>query len=408
MSDRIVVMRRGELATELPAAEADEETLLAAAIGERSAASSPERSAASSPERSAASSPSQGGPSAAERSAARRAWRFRQRGVFPSAAERRDAGTGGGRLGSSRAGQILASNLTVYLALVALFAAGVVASGSFLGLYNLTSIVRHAVALGIVAFGQAVVMLAGGVDLSVSSTITLTTILSAGLMAGRNAMILPAVLACLVVGLAFGAVNGVAVVMLRIPPFIATLGVLSIGRGVVLLITHGPVGAIGGAFRSLARGSVGPIPSALVIIVALIVLTSLLMNRTRYGRHLFAIGGDREVARLAGIRTRALEFTTYLVSGASAVLAGLYLTSRMGVGDPSVGPGFELDSIIAVLIGGIPFGGGKGNVVGVFAGVLLLAVLGNLLNVLNLHSWYHQITKAAILLIAISLVRKEK
>jgi ribose transport system permease protein len=113
------------------------------------------------------------------------------------------------------------------------------------------------------------------------------------------------------------------------------------------------------------------------------------------------------VSRLAGIRVSWVTFSSYLVSALCAVLAGLYLTSRMGMGDPLVGRGFEVDSIIAVLIGGIPFGGGRGNIVGVIAGVLLLAVLGNLLNMWNLHSWYHQIVKAAILLVAISIYKRE-
>jgi ribose/xylose/arabinose/galactoside ABC-type transport system permease subunit len=250
-------------------------------------------------------------------------------------------------------------------------------------------------------------MIAGGVDLSVSSTITMTTIVSASLMAGRNEMILPAVFACLAVGLVFGCLNGLAVVKLKVTPFIATLGIMSIGRGGVLLITHGPIGAIGPAFRLVSRGSVGPIPSALIISILVFGVASLVMNRSRYGRYLFALGGSREVSRLAGIRVPWIEFSSYLVSGLSAVVAGLYLTSRMSVGDPSVGPGFELDSIIAVLIGGIPFGGGRGNILGVIAGVLLIAVLGNLLNAWNLQTWYHQIARALFLLIAISIIKQK-
>jgi ribose/xylose/arabinose/galactoside ABC-type transport system permease subunit len=131
------------------------------------------------------------------------------------------------------------------------------------------------------------------------------------------------------------------------------------------------------------------------------------MNKTIYGRHLSAIGASREVSRLAGLRVSGVTFSAYVVSAVCAVFAGLYLTSRMGMGDPLVGRGFEVDSIIAVLIGGIPFGGGRGNIVGVIAGVLLLAVLGNLLNMWNLHSWYHQIVKAVILLVAISIYKRD-
>jgi ABC-type sugar transport system ATPase subunit/ribose/xylose/arabinose/galactoside ABC-type transport system permease subunit len=350
MCDRLLVMRRGKISAELSAAEATEEKVMAAAIG--------------------------GGTAAEERSPAPRAFRKDR------------------------------TDLVVYVVFIALFLAGIASSPSFLDPYNLTSNLRAAAALGIVTLGQAVVMISGGVDLSVSSTITLTTILSAGLMAGRNDMTLPAILASLGVGLAMGCLNGFAVVKLKIAPFIATLGVLSIGRGVVLLITHGPIGAISPAFRLFSRGSIGPIPSALVILLVVFAAAVLLMNRTRYGRYLFALGGSREVSRLAGIRVSRIQFSSYLVSGLCAAAAGLYLASRMGVGDPSVGPGFDLDSIIAVLIGGIPFGGGRGNILGVIAGVLLITVLGSLLNMWNLETWYHQIARAVILLAAISVIKQ--
>ena len=352
--DRLLVMRSGKITAELTHGEATEEKVMAAAIGGK------------------------------------------------------DARTEGAR--GLRRPRILGArtDLIVYVTLVLLFLAGVVSSPSFLDPYNLTSNLRAAAALGIVGIGQAMVMISGGVDLSVSSTITLTTIISAGVMAGRDSMILPAVLACLGVGLAMGCLNGLAVVKLRIPPFIATLGVLSIGRGIVLLITHGPIGAIAPGFRLLSRGSIGPLPSALLIILIVFTAAVLVMNRTTWGRYLFAMGGNREVSRLAGIRVSRIEFSSYLVSALCAALAGLYLSSRMGVGDPSVGPGFDLDSIIAVLIGGIPFGGGRGNILGVIAGVLVITVLGSLLNMWNLETWYHQIARAAILLAAISIIKQKE
>jgi ABC-type sugar transport system ATPase subunit/ribose/xylose/arabinose/galactoside ABC-type transport system permease subunit len=295
----------------------------------------------------------------------------------------------------------------VLAALAALLIAGVATSERFLHPYNLTSILRFAVALGLVSIGQAVVMQAGGVDLSVGAIVTLSTLAAATVMGGNDTMILPAVLAALGVGLAVGLVNGIASIVLRIPPFIATLGVMSIARGIVLLVARGPVGSIGRVFRAFSRGTVGPIPSAAIILIVAFVLAALLMNRTRFGRHVFALGGNAEAARLSGIRVRPLFFATFLVSAAASAIAGVYLTSRMGMADPSVGPGFELDSIIAVLIGGIPFGGGRGNILGVILGVLLLSVLGNLLNMWNLSSWYSQIARALVLLAAIAVVRKE-
>ncbi|MDD5264335.1 MAG: ATP-binding cassette domain-containing protein [Candidatus Bipolaricaulis sp.] len=366
MSDRIVVMREGRTVGELEGSEATEEKVMAVALAERT---------------EEACAPGEAAAECAE-------------GVFRRAGRRLVA------LSTT-------TEFIVFAALATLFVAGVLTSPTFLGAYNLTSILRYAAALGIVAVGQAVAMQAGGVDLSVGSTITLAMMAAATIMNGSDAMILPAALAAVGVGLVIGAVNGLAVVGLRIAPFIATLGVMSLARGAVFLITHGPVGSIGRGFRAFSRGAVGPFPSAFFIVVGAFAIAILVMNATRYGRHVFAVGGSQEVARLAGVRVRSVVFSTFLVSGACAAVAALYLTSRTGSASPSVGPEFALDSIIAVLIGGIPFGGGRGNILGVLAGVLLLAVLGNLLSAWNLSSWYYQIARALVLLAAIALVKKE-
>jgi ABC-type sugar transport system ATPase subunit/ribose/xylose/arabinose/galactoside ABC-type transport system permease subunit len=365
MSDRILVMREGGIACELEAAGATEEKILAAGLSESAAAESQART--------------QPGDTINHASLLARL------NVLPK--------------------HILQTDLVVLLTLLCLVGAGMFTSDSFLNNYNLTSIMRHAAALGIVSMGQAVVMISGGLDISVGSLVSLTTVVAALLMSGSDAMIPAAAMACLGAGLMVGLLNGFAVVKLKIVPFIATLGMMSVVHGVVLLIAKGPVGAVGKTFRLISRGSVGPFPSALIIVIFVFVVALLVMNKTVYGRHLSATGASPEVSRLAGIRVSWVTFSSYLVSALCAVLAGLYLTSRMGMGDPLVGRGFEVDSIIAVLIGGVPFGGGRGNIIGVIAGVLLLAVLGNLLNMWNLHSWYHQIVKASILLVAISIYR---
>ena len=366
MSDRILVMRNGKIARELDAADADEEKILAAALGE----------------------------SGASKSEAPAAGPFEKRGHLLMQM-------------SALGKQIVRADRVVLLTLLCLVGAGIFTSESFLNTYNLTSIVRDAAALGIVSMGQAVVMVGGGLDIAVGSIVSLTTILAALTMNGSDAMIPAAIAVCLGAGLIVGFLNGFAVVNLKIVPFIATLGMMSVVNGIVLLAAHGPVGSVGKAFRFISRGYVGPFPTALLIIIFVFAVAVLVMNKTIYGRHLLATGAGSAVARLAGIRVSAVTFSSYIVSALCAVLAGLYLTSRMGMGDPLVGRGFELDSIIAVLIGGVPFGGGRGNILGVIAGVLLLAVLGNLLNMWNLHSWYHQIVKAAILLAAISIYKQE-
>jgi ABC-type sugar transport system ATPase subunit/ribose/xylose/arabinose/galactoside ABC-type transport system permease subunit len=366
MSDRILVMRNGKIACELDAAGVSEEKILAAGLGESGVRLS--------------ESPASGRPET-HKNLLTKLNAFRK--------------------------LMIQADWVVFLTLLCLVGIGIFTSESFLNRYNLTSIMRDAAALGIVSMGQAVVMIGGGLDISVGSIVSLTTILAALLINGSDAMIFMAVIVCLGAGMIVGFLNGVAVVKLKIVPFIATLGMMSVVHGVVLLIAHGPVGSVGKAFRFISRGSVGPFPSALLLLIFVFVVAVLVMNKTIYGRHLSATGANSEVARLAGIRISGVTFSSYLVSALCAVLAGLYLTSRMGMGDPLVGRGFEVDSIIAVLIGGVPFGGGRGNILGVIAGVLLLTVLGNLLNMWNLHSWYHQIVKAVILLVAISIYKQE-
>ncbi|MEW5815627.1 MAG: ATP-binding cassette domain-containing protein [Spirochaetota bacterium] len=365
MSDRILVMRQGRITAEFDGREATEENVLAQAIGTG----------------------------------------LRSPGSLDSPGSLKPSNGPDDTLPLIQRLALL-SDKVVYIFLALLAAAGIISSSKFLNGYNLTSIIRYAAALGIVSMGQSFVMIAGGVDLSISSVITLTTVISASIILSQDAMILPAVASVVGVGVLIGVINGFSIVKLKIPPFIATLGVMSIGKGTVLLITRGPIGSISRTFGLFSRGSIGPVPSALLLSSFVFAIASFIMEKTRYGKHLFAIGGNREAARLAGIHVKWLEFSAYIVSSLCAVTAGLYLTSRMGVGDPTVGPGFELDSIIAVLIGGIPFGGGKGTIPGVIAGVLLLSVLGNLLTLWNLHSWYHQITRALILLATIALFKR--
>lgn len=366
MSDRILVMRNGKIVGAFDTTDASEEKILAAGLSESNDSL----------------------PDAA-----------------PGHTEIRE--TVLAKLNTFRK-RIVQADRVVFLTLVTLIGVGIFSSESFLNKYNLTSILRDAAALGTVAMGQAVVMICGGLDISVGSIVSLTTILAATIMSGSDGMIPMAMIACLGMGVIIGALNGFAVVQLRIVAFVATLGMMSVVHGVVLLITHTPVGSIGRAFRLLSRGSFGPFPSALFILLVVFIVALVVMNKTVYGRHLFTTGANTEVARLAGVRIKWIRFSSYLVSATCAVFAGLYLTSRMGMGDPLVGRGIEVDSIIAVLIGGVPFGGGKGNILGVIAGVLLLSVLANLLNMWNLQSWYHQIIKALILLVAISIYKQER
>ena len=264
------------------------------------------------------------------------------------------------------------------------------------------NIMRQATALGIVSIGQTVIILAGGIDMSVSAIITLVSVFSAGFMAGRVAMIVPVVLFCLALGALVGVVNGLVWTRLGVQPFIVTLGTLSICQGIALVYTRGPVGSVPRLYRRFADAQVGPLPLPFLLFLVLLAAGMVLLHRTRFGRSIYAVGGNPETARLSGIAVNRIRLAAFIISGELAALTGLYLSSRMGSGDPTIGPGFELDSITATLIGGTSLAGGRGMLVGTAGGVLVIAVLSNVLNQLNIGNWYQQIIKGLILLAAIS------
>ena len=297
---------------------------------------------------------------------------------------------------------------TVYAVLFALFLFGIFTSSDFRNPSNLFSVMRQSVALGIVSIGQTIIMLAGGIDLSVSSIVTLAALFGAGLIQGRVELILPVVLLCLGLGALFGVVNGSLWSYLRVEPFIVTLGTFSIGRGIALVYARGPVGYVPPVYQSFAYADIGPVPLAAIVFLVILVLSMIMLNYTSLGRRIYAVGGNPEVARLAGINVSRIRILAFVLSGLSAAFTGLYMASRMGSGDPNIGPGFELDSITAVVLGGTVLGGGRGGLIGTLGGVLLVAVLSNFLNLMNVDNWYQQVIKGLILLIAVAAYRRSE
>jgi len=365
MSDRILVMRDGHIAGELAAGEATEESILTLAAG-----SAIERRKTE-----------DGRPTTDDR---------------PPSVVRRPPSSLAGHQGV----------VMVYAVLAALFLLGIAASPSFRHTSNIFNILRQAIALGIVSIGQTLIVLAGGIDLSVSSVITLAALFSAGLIQGQAELILPVVLLCLGLGGLFGLVNGWTWVRLGVEPFIVTLGTMSIGRGIALVYARGPVGSVPPLYSAFAYADIGPVPVVVIFFAMILAATLVMLHRTAFGRHLYAVGGNPEAARLAGIAVQRVKVLAFVLCGLAAAITGLYMSSRMGSGDPNVGPGFELDSITAVVVGGTMLGGGRGGLVGTLGGVLLVAVLSNLLNLMNVDNWYQQIIKGAILLIAVATYRR--
>jgi ribose transport system permease protein len=296
--------------------------------------------------------------------------------------------------------------VTIFGILLIIVAVGALASPDFRSERNAVNVFRQAVALGMVSIGQTFVILSGGIDLSVGATISLIAVYTAGLMENRPEMTVLIVLLMLGIGLIIGIFNGGLVTRLKIAPFIATLATGSIIQGFVLNYAKRPSGKIAPGWNYFAEGMVGPIPFPVLVLIVLFVAAIWLNHRTVLGRYIIATGGSERIARYSGIRTTIVLYAAYIICAVTAVLTGLYLTSRMAIGDPQVGglnyDRFDLDSIAAVLIGGTRLGGGKGTVIGTIAGVLIVSVLNNVFNLTGVNTFYQWIVKGIIILVAVA------
>ncbi|MCJ7565989.1 MAG: ABC transporter permease [Anaerolineales bacterium] len=273
---------------------------------------------------------------------------------------------------------------------------------------NLSNVMRQSVTNGLLSLGMLVVILTGGIDLSVGPVVALTGIMVAGM--SSKGMPLPlAILICLVVGVAAGAVNGFFVARFKLQSFIVTLATMGAFRGLVYVYSDIPITPSNPAFRAvLGAGFIGPFPVSALIMLACYPIVWFFLNRARAGRAIVAIGGNEEAVRLAGISVTWHIFLAYMISGLFSAIAGVILASRLGIAQPSVGIGFELDAIAACVIGGGILGGGGGSVLGTLAGVVSLGMIDNLLNLYNVQSYYQQIFKGVIILVAVLARRKQR
>lgn len=306
-----------------------------------------------------------------------------------------------------------AAFVVVYLLIGALVAYAAVVEPAFRTSQNLTNVLQQSIVLGLVAIGQTLVVLTGGIDFSVGAVVKLTVIVGAIVMNGRPEMIVPAVAACLAIGAGVGLVNGLVVTRLNAAPFLVTFGTATMLRGLAFTITTIPVGLAADDFFRLYDESItipwfGLLPISVVGAAVAWALAWLVVARTRFGRHLYAVGGESEVARLAGIRVQGIRVAVYVISGMLAGVAGLYALATSGIGDPSAGDGLEFDAITAVALGGTSLYGGVGGIVGTLGGVLLLTLVNNVFNLLQISSWYQGMLKGAIILLAVALYRQRR
>ncbi len=274
---------------------------------------------------------------------------------------------------------------------------------------NLSNLLRQVVTNGLISLGMLVVILTGGIDLSVGPVVAFSAIVVSGMIQNQNLPLPVAILIALSVGGLAGAFNGFMIARFKLQPFIVTLATLGAIRGLVYVYSQTPITPKDPSFRTIFGTPIfGPFTLSILIMFVAFLVMLFFINRTTAGRAIVAIGGNEEAVRLAGINVRRHILLAYIISGLCAALAGILLASRLGIAQPSLGAGFELDAIAACVIGGAILGGGGGSVLGTAGGVAVLGLIDNLLNLLNVQSYYQQIFKGLIILFAVLARRKDK
>lgn len=277
-------------------------------------------------------------------------------------------------------------------------------SGSFFTRQNIFNVFRQISTNLFLACGMTMVIILGGIDLSVGSIIALSGCISAGCVARYNLPLPIALLMGLLVGLLVGMFNGAVISKTTIPAFIVTLATMNIAKGLAYVYTGGsPVRVVTKEWQFLGAGYVGIFPTPVVILVIVLIITAIIMNKTKMGRHMYAVGGNQQAAEFSGIKVEKVKFFVHAFSGLMAGLAGIVLASRMYSGQPTAGDGAEMDAIAAVVVGGTSMAGGSGKIGGTIIGGLIIGVLNNGLNLLNVNSFWQYVVKGVVILLAVFL-----
>jgi ribose/xylose/arabinose/galactoside ABC-type transport system permease subunit len=288
-------------------------------------------------------------------------------------------------------------------------------SPAFFTSVNIFNVLRQVSIYGLLAIGMTFIILTGGIDLSIGSVLALAGLVGAAVAKGSTGLLtgaaagegsgLPvpvAILAAIAVGLAAGLIQGLGVAKLKVPAFIVTLGGLSAFRGAALVFSNGqPISAFAPEYRWWGQGMVGPVPVPVIIFVTFALLAGVVLRYTKYGRRIYAVGGNQQAARLSGLNVDRLILSVYVISGFFAGLSGFLLSSRLNSAEQVAGIGYELTVIAGVVIGGTGFLGGEGGIFGTVVGILLIGVLANGLTLLNVSSYYQQIIIGLIIVFAV-------
>ena len=308
----------------------------------------------------------------------------------------------------NRLASIAASGGAAWTVVVVIGAYALATSDDFRSTANLTNLSRQMVVLGLASLAQFVVVLARGVDLSIAANVRLASIVAAILMDGSDGRFVLGAVAAIAVSTAVGLVNGLTVTTLRVAPFIATLGIGAVVGGLALYMARTPTGRSSPWWQDLYGRTIGPLPILVLLTGVIATVIWVLLVHTRWGRHLYAVGGDPHVARLSGLRPDRITVSAYVLAGVLAGVAGVVLIGGTGVGDSSAASGIEFESLAVVVIGGASLAGGRGRLTGVFGGVVLFSMLGNVFNLLDVEVWYQQLVRGAVILVAAALYVQRK
>ncbi|WP_219838080.1 ABC transporter permease [Paenibacillus sp. R14(2021)] len=310
-------------------------------------------------------------------------------------------------VGARKGKRVKLQGLGSLIGLVLIIIALSIATDNFFTVHNLFNVFRQISINALMAFGMTFVILTGGIDLSVGSILALSSALTAGMMAAGSGTFVSVVVG-LAAGLVMGAINGILVAHGRLAPFIVTLGTLTVFRGLTLVYTNGrPVTGLSESFGFLGKGYFLQIPMPIIWMALAFAVSYIILRHTTFGRRVYAVGSNEEATWLSGISTSRVKIWVYAISGLLAAISGMILTSRLNSAQPTAGVSYELDAIAAVVLGGTSLSGGKGWIVGTLIGAIIIGVLDNGLNLLNVSSFYQQVVKGVVILIAVLFDRSK-
>ena len=297
------------------------------------------------------------------------------------------------------------SRYAIYMVLFVMVVVLSIGTSSFLTTRNILNVLRQISMNAILAFGMTYVIISDGIDLSVGSTIALAGVLAANFAHRASTLIVPIAVA-LGVGLLVGLINGVIIAYTGIPAFIVTLGMCQIARGAAFLYTDGfSVINLGSSFKFIGQGTLLGIPFPVYLLLFCGILTYLFLHRTKFGRHIYAVGGNENAARVSGINVQKTRILVYTICGLCAGIVSLILTARTNSANPNAADGYELDAIAAAVIGGTSMSGGKGLILETITGALIIGIMNNGLDLFNISSYAQQVVKGAIIIGAVLIDR---